>query len=277
MTWVSVPTMLPYNFNSVSNMSHPFSSSHYLIVSLSHCLIVSLFLAACDSGDIIEQATAKDNDGHTVKLTACVKGGSNLTDKYTLSLATFKSGDNYALTAYTIPTTVDGDTEVSIVAPNVGSDISTVELVITNRLRQRVVTLASIRMDDYADSSDTIRLDVGTVDVGMFNVIQHHVFNQSCIQCHGGNGGSGAAGLNLTEGLALTNLVDVASTRKEGVFRVVSGNATQSLLHQILAEGGEEILHYNHTEVLSSQFKNDVAAVRSFIDDWINKLKIEDK
>ena len=238
--------------------------------------LLSLLLVACDSGDIIEKTTVKDNDGHTVKLTACIKGGADLTDKYTLSLATFKSGDNYALTAYTIPTATNGNTEVNIVAPNVGSDVSTVELVITNRLRQRVITLASINMDDYADSADTIRLDAGMVDVGMFNVIQQHVFNQSCIQCHGGNGGNGAANLNLTEGQAQANLIDVASTRKEGMFRVVSGNATQSLLHQILAEGGEEILHYNHTEVLSSQFKNDVASVRTFIDDWINKLKIKD-
>lgn len=267
MTLASARTMLPSNFNSASNMSRSFSFFYFFILSF--------FLVSCDSGDIIEKTTAKRENGHTVKLTASVTGMTDLTDKYTLSLATFKAGDSYALTVYNVPATANDNGEVNIVMPNVGDDVSTVELTITNRLRQRVITLASISMSDYVSATDTIRLNIGTVDVGMFNVIQHNVFNQSCIQCHGGNGGGGAAGLNLTEGQARTNLVDVASTRKEGMFRIVSGNASQSLLHQILAEGGEEVLHYNHTEVLSSQFKNDVAAVRTFIDDWINKLKIE--
>ena len=104
---------------------------------------------------------------------------------------------------------------------------------------------------------------------------RHSLRSGSRAICHGNpaNGGSGAANLNLTEGKAYDNLVDVPSTRKEGRFRVVSGTASQSLLHQILAEGGEDILHYNHTEVLSSQFKNDVGPVRTFIDYWINSLQ----
>lgn len=236
-------------------------------------LLLALLLAACDSGDIVEKTILQDSDGHAVKLSVTVTGMDALSDKYALSLATFKANESYALTTYVIPATTSDNTEVNIVVPDVGSDVSTVELTITNRLRQRVITLASIDLDDYATSADTIRLNVGTVDVAMLNVIQHHIFNQSCIQCHGGNGGNGAANLNLTEGQARTNLVDVPSTRKEGALRVASGNASQSLLHQILADGGEDILHYNHTEVLSSQFKNDVAAVRNFIDDWINELQ----
>ena len=248
---------------------------NYLKFFTLHFSLFTLLLAACDSGDIIEKTVTQESKGHTVKLTATVTGLSDLSDRYSLTLAAFESGSNYALTTYAIPQTDDG-TELSLVVPNVGSEVNTVELAITNRLRQRVITLASINMDDYAQSTDTIRFNAGKVDASMFSVIQHNVFNQSCIQCHGGNGGSGAANLNLTEGLAYSNLVDKASTRKEGMYRVVSGNASQSLLHQILAEGGEEILHYNHTEVLSSRFKDDVAAVRTFIDDWITKLKNED-
>ena len=236
-------------------------------------LLFSLTFAACDSGDIVEKTTADENNGHTVKLSVSVTGMSDLNEKYSLALATFKSGDNYALTTFGIPTNTKDHELVNIVAPNIDGDVSTVELVIINRLRQRIMTLASINMDEYADATDTIRMEAGAVNVNMFNLIQQRVFNMSCVQCHGGNGGSGAANLNLTEGKAFDNLVDVPSTRKEGRFRVVSGTASQSLLHQILAEGGEDILHYNHTEVLSSQFKNDVAPVRTFIDDWINDLK----
>lgn len=230
-------------------------------------------LSACDSGDIVEKNAADEKNGHTVKLSVTVAGMADLNEKYSLALATFKSDDNYALTTYSIPADTKDHELVNVVAPNIDSNVSTVELAIINRLRQRIMTLARINMDEYAETTDTIRMDAGAVNVNMFNIIQQRIFNMSCVQCHGGNGGNGAANLNLTEGKAFDNLVDVPSTRKEGRFRVVSGAAGQSLLHQILAEGGEDILHYNHTEVLSSQFKNDVAPVRSFIDDWINDLK----
>lgn len=230
-------------------------------------------LISCDSGDIVDREAEQESNGYTVKMSAIVSGTTALSDKYDLALATFKGSDNYALTVYSIPSTSLDHTDVIVVASNIPGDVSTVELVITNRLRQRVISLASINMADYASATDTIRMNVGTIDVGMMGVIQHHVFNASCIQCHGGNGGNGAAALDLTEGHSLANLKDVASTRKEGAFRIVSGNAGQSLLHQILDEGGEDILHYNHTEVLTSQFKNDAPAVRTFIDDWINSMK----
>lgn len=238
-----------------------------------YLLAFLLVLTSCDSGDIVENDTEQESNGYTVRMNAIVSGMAALSDKYTLALATFKANDNYALTVYSIPSTSADKAEVSIVASNITSDVSTVELVVTNRLRQRVISLASINMADYAAATDTIRMNVGTVEVGMTGIIQRHVFNASCIQCHGGNGGNGAADLNLTEGHALANLKDVASTRKEDTFRIVSGNAGQSLLHRILAEGGEDILHYNHTEVLTSQFKNDAPAVRTFIDDWINSMK----
>jgi hypothetical protein len=32
------------------------------------------------------------------------------------------------------------------------------------------------------------------------------------------------------------------------------------------------MLHYNHTEVLSSQFKENLDEVKKFIADWINGL-----
>lgn len=236
-------------------------------------LAALLALTSCDSGNIVEEVAENDEKGRAVKLSVRVSGMADLNEKYTLALAAFKSDDNYALTVYTIPATTEDNAPVSIVVPNLSSEVSTVELAIIDRLRQRVVSLESIDMSDYAKTTDTIRIDAGMVNVGMFDILQQHVFNVACIQCHGAGGGSGAAGLNLTEGQALQNLQDAASSRKEGRFRVVSGSASQSLLHQILAEGGEDILHYNHTEVLSSHFKNDVTAVRTFIDDWINGLK----
>ena len=33
--------------------------------------------------------------------------------------------------------------------------------------------------------------------------------------------------------------------------------------------GGENILHYNHTEVISSHFKDNLAEVRTYLRKWI--------
>jgi hypothetical protein len=77
----------------------------------------------------------------------------------------------------------------------------------------------------------------------------------------------------LTEGQAYAQLVNVPSTRIEGVMRVAGGDTHASLLSQILNEGGEAILHYNHTEVLSSQFKENQEGVRLLIDEWINGIR----
>jgi len=230
--------------------------------------------SACDSGDIEESKYSESSSGKTIKLTARFRGISSWQgSSYNVALAGFTDDSKFAVMQRAIPTTsVDGE-ETTMILSNVSNAISTVELSITNSLRKRIVTLSSLEMSGYEDNlpTDTIYMDLGEMDVDMFGCIQNGIFDMACIQCHGGNGRS-AAGLNLTNSLAYGQLVDVASSKKEGMYRVVSGDPGNSLLHQILNEGGEEILHYNHTEVLSSQFKNNLDEVRKFIDDWILQL-----
>ena len=236
-------------------------------------IAIALLSESCDSGDIEGVAYASDK-GYVVKLTGTLSGMESWDNKYAVSLAGFTTGDNYAQTVRSLsPSTPDG-TDISLVLPNLSNNITTVELAITNRLRERIITLAQVNLDDYSNPQDTIRMEMGNIDVSVFNCLQQGLFNMACIQCHGGNGRS-AANLNLTEGNARNNLVDVPSTKVSDKYRVVSGNAQQSLLHQILNEGGEDILHYNHTEVLSSQFKENLTEIRSLIDEWINKLNTE--
>jgi len=255
-----------------------FSFHNYSLLLWGSWRGLSLFmflLAACDSGDIEEQAYAITDQGHTVKLTATLTGIDSWESKYSVSLAGFTTGDNYAQVVRTLPNTTADNTKVELVLSNIGDNINTVELAITNRLRERIITLASVNMDDYAGKKDTIRMDLGLTDVSRFGALQLGLFNMACVQCHGGNGGAGAASLNLTEGRSYANLVNVSSTRKEGMRRVVSGNAQESLLHQMMAEGGENLLHVNHTEILSNQFKENLNEVRQLIDEWINSMKIE--
>ena len=230
--------------------------------------------SACDSGDIVEKGYTVDEKGYTVKVTAQISGLSEWEGTgYTLAVAGFTEDSKYALLQRALPSNAENGTSVSIVLSNLSSEVQTVEVALTNSLRKRIITLATINMKEHVEKTarDTIRLDLGMVDVGRFGVLQAGLFNRACIQCHGGNGRS-AAGLNLTEGNARTSLVDVPSTRREGFLRVESGNAEGSLLHLILNEGGENMLSYNHTEILSSQFKTNLEEVFAFIDDWINHL-----
>ena len=236
---------------------------------------LSLHLVSCDSGDIEEQSYTITDKGHTVKLTAVLSGIETWESKYSISLAGFSTGDNYAQVVRSLPNTTPDGTRVEMILSNIGDNINTVELAITNRLRERIITLARVNLEDYTNKKDTIYMDLGVTDVSKFGALQLGLFNMACIQCHGGNGGAGAAGLNLTEGRSFANLVNVPSSRKEGMMRVVGGNAQESLLHQMMAEGGENLLHVNHTEILSNQFRENLNEVRQLIDEWIGELRVE--
>lgn len=246
------------------------------MIRLAGLLAVWLF-ASCDSGDIVDDGQTAAGSGRAVKLTARVSGIRALGSGYVVSLAAFRSGDNYASTVRAVSSSTEDGTDITLILSPVSSEVSTVEFAVTDRLRQRIVTLARLAVEDYPEQPDTIRMDLGAVDVSAFSVLQSGVFNVACIQCHGGNGGSGAAGLNLTEGQALPQLVDMPSTCREGMLRVAGGDARRSVLHQILSEGGENILHVNHTEILSNQFRENVVELRSFIAEWINNLSVENR
>ena len=236
--------------------------------------LLAVGLASCDSGDIAERVYTVDEKGYTVKVTAQI---SNLSEwegtGYTLAVAGFTADSKFALLQRALPSSADNGTPISLVLSNISSEVRTVEVALTNSLRKRIISLATIDMAEHAAKTahDTIRLELGSVDAGRFGVLQTGVFNRACIQCHGASGRS-AAGLNLTEGNAEANLVDVPSTRREGMLRVESGNVESSLLHLILNEGGENLLTHNHTEILSSQFKSNLEEVSALIDSWIEHL-----
>jgi len=244
----------------------------FLYFSLFTLSLFTLPLVSCDSGDIEEQAISIEDKGYTVKLTAVLSGIDSWESKYSVSLAGFTTGDNYAQVVRAIPNTTADSTRIELVLSNIGDEINTVELAITNRLRERIITIARVNLDDYTNQKDTIHMDLGLTDVSRFGALQKGLFNMACIQCHGGNGGAGAASLNLTEGKSYANLVNMPSTSKEGMMRVVSGNAQESLIHQMMADGGENLLHVNHTEILSNQFRENLNEVRQLIDEWINSL-----
>ncbi len=238
-------------------------------------LIIALCLAACDSGDIEDKQVTISSSGKTVKLTARMTGvGAWDEYGYNVVLAGFSNDNKYAVTQRIIPSTTRDGEQVEMVLDNLGSSIDKAELAITNSLRKRIITIESIDLNDYDgyQPTDTILMDVGDIEVDLFGCMQYGIFNKSCVSCHGANGSS-AAGVNLTVGNSYAALVDVPSTRLEGWYRVLSGEPENSLMRVILNEGGENVLNYNHTEVLSSTMKWNLDEVRQLIDDWIVSLK----
>lgn len=234
--------------------------------------IISCLLASCDSGNILDKEITVRESGKVVKLTATIIGISDWGGKYNVAVAAFSSDNQYALTQRAISENIAEGTSVSIVMNNLSAEVNTVELALTNRLRKRILTLASMNIDDFKDDGDTIRMDIGAIRIDEMGCIQRGILDVACIQCHGANGRS-AGNLNLTEGNAPACLVDVdaqSSVAGQGYKRIVEGNPDASLLYQILNPGGEDILHYNHTEVLSSQFKNNLDEVKSLLYEWIN-------
>ncbi len=244
-------------------------------------LLGAVGLASCDDGDIQESSVTVQSSGKTVKLTGTFTGLDTWKEyNYNVVLASFSDDSDYASSQVVISSSIMGNDSTgtgvtkSVTLTNIASDVDYVELAITNSLRTRIITLESIALDDYDDygPEDTIYMDMGDVDLTLLGVMQSGVFDKACIACHGANGSS-AGNTNLTEGNAYASLVDVASTQKDGYCRVVSGDPESSLLWIILNEGGENVLHYNHTEVLSSTFKNNLTYVKELIYDWIASLK----
>lgn len=233
-----------------------------------------LCLASCDSGNIEEQSPDIQSNGRTVKLTATLTGTQALRDAgYSLALAGYEKGNSHAVMQRTIPSS-ESEEQVVLVMSNIISGISTVELCVTNNLRRRYLSLHTIQMSAYENAAptDTIYMRLGKMDVSLMGALQEGVFDKACIMCHGGNGRA-AAQLDLTREHAYASLVNQNSTTQPGVKRVKSGDADNSLLNIVLNEDGENILRYNHTEVLSSQFKENVNQVRQLLRQWIGSLE----
>ena len=229
---------------------------------------ILLLLSACDDGDINEEKADYVTDGYTVKLTGNIVGLDSWSAGYKLSLAAFTNKSDYTAISKTVRPDTTQNGKVEVVLNNVGTSYSTVELCFTNRINLRLVSLKTVDLTATATQDDTIRIDVGTLDVGMFPVLETYVFNNECARCHGGNGNA-AGNLFLVKGKAYANLVGashegIASTILPDNKRVVPGDAAHSVLHNALAgDNPNLVLPLNHETMLSSN-------VVTMIDSWIN-------
>lgn len=218
-------------------------------------------LSSCDEGRIYDTVISSGEGGRTVKFTGRITGIETWPSGYTVAVAGFDPESEYALTsANVMPSSSDGNGAFQVVMSGVTDEVAEVELCVINRIRERVVTFDKVDCSETAE--DTIRMDVGALDVSMFRAVQHSVFDSRCASCHGGST-SAAGGLYLTEGRSYGELVNVPSSFRPDVMRVKPGDAENSLLYQVLHENGH--IRHDHQDILSAE-----PVLLSLIDDWIN-------
>jgi hypothetical protein len=141
--------------------------------------------------------------------------------------------------------------------------VKLVRLCVLDRLRRHIVTFKEV---DVSDATETVKMDIGTLNISMFNTIQQNFFNTTCANCHGASNRA-AAGLFLTEGKSHQALVDVNSKKVEGRKLVETNNAANSVLHMVLNQQEVAGISMAHRDLVSE--KNE-QTILPLIDSWIN-------
>ena len=232
---------------------------------MKHKIFISLItaltcLTACDDGRIYSHVDV-DSFGRSLKLTGTLTGLDNWTSDYYVAVAGFTSDSEYASISKRVKADANGN--VSIVMNNIPDDVTKVQLCVLDRLRRHVVTLQEA---DIEGIRDTIRMDVSAMDASMFGAIQKSFLNTTCVNCHGASNHS-AAGLNLTEGHALADMVGVDSKRVSGHKIVEAGNASSSVHHMVLHDEHVDSISMNHFDLVSEDNANTLLPM---IDNWID-------
>lgn len=213
-------------------------------------------LGSCDEGRIEGESAVETRAGTPARVVADVAGDTRWPDGYSVALAGFADGNEYALISKNV--TPDGTGHIDAILDDIPDNTSSVELCVIDRLRRRVATFITT---GYA-AGDTIRLEGSGIDISQAAAIQKEIFNTTCAQCHGGSGYA-AASLHLTEGKSFHDLVDVPSVKEERL-RVKPGDSGESVLYRILSTNESAGWNYDHSvEVVANE---KLELIRSWID-----------
>ena len=220
-------------------------------------LLALLALAAsCDDGRLYADRLILPEEGRVVRLTATLDGLDTWADGYSVVLAGFGEGSDYAVIAKSVQAADDGTVDITM--SGVAEEVTTLEVCAINRIRKRVATYYELDCSTLAD--DTLRIDAGRLDVGMFATIQQDIFDRTCTGCHGEG-----RWLDLSAGASHATLVGQPSTVFEGRTRVLPGHAAESVLYTILTTDESANLatdHQTQFTLSDEQF--------ALIEDWID-------
>ena len=221
--------------------------------------LLTAALCGCDEGRIADVVIETARDGMAAHVRVSTEGAESWSKDYTIAVAGFADGNEYALISKNAQIGADGLCDV--VLTGIPVEASTVEVCAIDRLRRRVASFASVQCNP---SADTIRLEDSKVDLHMSGAIQREIFNTTCTQCHGGSGFA-AAGLNLTAGQSMTQLIGVESTKQPGMLRVTPGASDASVLYRILSTTESAAWSYDHSVEVVAQERLEL--IKNWIDD----------
>lgn len=226
----------------------------YTTMSLLALLAVT---ASCDDGRLYADRLIIPEEGRVVKLTATLEGLDTWSDGYSIVLAGFEDGTDYTVIAKSVQAADDGTVDITM--SGVAEEVTTLEVCAINRIRKRVATYYELDCSTLGD--DTIRIDAGRLDVGMFATIQQDIFDRTCTGCHGEG-----RWLDLSAGTSYQTLVGQPSTVFEGRTRVLPGSAAESVLYTILTTSESADLGTDHqTQFTLSE--EQFALIGDWIDD----------
>ncbi len=213
--------------------------------------------ASCDDGRLYADRLIIPEEGRVVKLTATLEGLDTWSDGYSIVLAGFEDGSDYTVIAKSVQAADDGTVDITM--SGVAEEVTTLEVCAINRIRKRVATYYELDCSTLGD--DTIRIDAGRLDVGMFATIQQDIFDRTCTGCHGEG-----RWLDLSAGTSYQTLVGQPSTVFEGRTRVLPGSAAESVLYTILTTSESADLGTDHqTQFTLSE--EQFALIGDWIDD----------
>ena len=213
--------------------------------------------ASCDDGRLYADRLIIPEEGRVVKLTATLEGLDTWSDGYSIVLAGFEDGSDYTVIAKSVQAADDGTVDITM--SGVAEEVTTLEVCAINRIRKRVATYYELDCSTLGD--DTIRIDAGRLDVGMFATIQQDIFDRTCTGCHGEG-----RWLDLSAGASHATLVGQPSTVFEGRTRVLPGSAAESVLYTILTTSESADLGTDHqTQFTLSE--EQFALIGDWIDD----------
>jgi hypothetical protein len=220
-------------------------------------------LFACDDGRIYPE-TSSSAEGKTVVMEGVLEGFDSWSSNYHVSIAGFEEADDeYASVSKVITASDIKDGKALVELSGIKDNVKLVRLCVLDRLRRHIVGFKEV---EISDATEPVKMDVGTIDISMFNAIQQSFFNTTCANCHGASNRA-AAGLFLTEGKSYQAMVDVNSKKVEGRKLVETNNATNSVLHMVLNQQEVAGISMAHRDLVSE--KNE-QTILPLIDSWIN-------
>lgn len=223
--------------------------------------LVMSVCTSCDDGRIYEKTVVTTEEGRVLKLTGEITGLSSWGDTYSVVVAGYSDESDYAVITKALPANhVDGE-PLQLVMNGISEEVKTLKLCVINRLRKSIVDFRTLEEADLLSATDTIRMNIGTLDVDMYHSIQAHVFDLNCTSCHG-QSTYAAAGLFLTEGKSYDALVNKHSDRNTEMLLVAPGDVEQSFLHVVLHNNN--VISHDHLDILSGKTE-----LLDLVDSWI--------